>query len=273
MSTHHALPAGYLMEHPLEGQRLERKTRRGSARRQLLTAGLSEGMQALDLGCGTGAVTREMAAIVGPGRALGVDQSRERIAEAVRMAAERDLEIAFACHDAHALELPTATFDFAWSRFLFEYLEQPQRVLAEMVRVTKPGGIVAVADLDGQLQSFHPLSSADEACLAGTLRALRTSGFDPDVGRKLYGWFRSAGLTAIRVGIYTHQLYVGGIPSSERPNWQQKLETALPRVAYAGEGLGDAAAQLGALIERDDFFYYSTLICVSGRVPERSGRT
>lgn len=263
----------YLMESPDEGRRLEAKTGARAVRRQLLASGLAPGMRALDVGCGTGAVTRVMATIAGSDRVVGVDRSRDRIDQAKWLAARRSVAVDFACHDAHALDLPDGHFDFTWSRFLFEYLAQPERALAEMVRVTRPGGIVAVADLDGQLQTFAPLDAAEAAVLGSVLTALRAAGFDPDVGRKLYGWCRAAGLVDLRVRVQTYQQYAGTIPPNERPNWHQKVATALPRLDLAGWTADEAAARLRALIARDDLFYYSTLIRVTGRVPAaRRGR-
>lgn len=266
MSPQRTPATAYLMDGPREGPRLEAKTRTAASRRQLRRAGLAAGMDALDVGCGSGAVTRVMAAIVEPGRATGVDASAARIAQAQALAAERGVDASFVCTDATALDLPAAAFDFTWSRFLFEYLAEPERALAEMVRVTRPGGTVVVADLDGQLRTFHPMDAATARSLADVLGALEAAGFDPDVGRKLYGWFRSAGLADIRVHIEPHQCYAGGIPGRDRSNWRDKLATALPRLPLPDAARTAAAEALGALVERPDLFYYSTLVTVRGRV-------
>lgn len=266
MTNTHTSAATYLMDDPLEGGRLEAKTQAAISRRQLRRAGLVAGMDALDVGCGTGAVTRVMTAIAGPGRATGVDASAARIEQARVLAARWGMATTFLCADATALELPSASFDFTWSRFLFEYLAQPERTLAEMVRVTRPGGTVVVADLDGQLQTFHPLDAATANSLAAVLGALEDGGFDPDVGRKLHGWFRDAGLADIQVRVEPHQCYTDGIPDHERPNWRQKLTTALPRLPLPDAVRAAAAVRLGALIERTDLFYYSMLVTVRGRV-------
>lgn len=145
VNPHAQLPHRYIMESPEEGNRLEAKTVKSAARRQLRLAGLAPGMHALDVGCGTGAVTRVMASIAGPGRVLGIDSSDDRLSKARALAERAGLAVAFARGDACRLALPDAAFDFSWSRFLFEYLPAPERALAEMVRVTRPGGIVAVA--------------------------------------------------------------------------------------------------------------------------------
>src|SRR6266498_4408883 len=78
----------YLMENPREPERLEAKTDLALAEEQLRWAGLRSGMRALDVGCGSGAVTRVMARLTSPADTIGVDQSQERLAEARRLAAE-----------------------------------------------------------------------------------------------------------------------------------------------------------------------------------------
>jgi ubiquinone/menaquinone biosynthesis C-methylase UbiE len=105
----------------------------------------------LDLGCGTGVVTRAIAARDGfAGTVTGVDQSPEFIAAAERLAAEDSLgdSVAFAVGDAHALDLPTASFDAAVAHTLISHVRDPLEVLAEAARVIRPGGCVAVFDGD-----------------------------------------------------------------------------------------------------------------------------
>src|SRR5690348_5269688 len=89
---------------------LDAKTDATLAAAQLQLTGLRAGMDALDLGCGTGAVTQVMTTIVGPGRVVGVDLSAPRLAEAQMLAAERGMEIAFVAVEATRLPLPDAGF-------------------------------------------------------------------------------------------------------------------------------------------------------------------
>ena len=107
--------AAYLMDGPREGRRLEAKIRSAASRRQLRHAGLAPGMDALDAGCGSGAVTRVMAAIAGPGRATGVDASASRIAQARALACDAipaDREVANDLLVRHeALSRPTDEAD------------------------------------------------------------------------------------------------------------------------------------------------------------------
>jgi ubiquinone/menaquinone biosynthesis C-methylase UbiE len=262
--------APYVMESPREGARLEAKTDPAASEQQLRATGLRRNMQALDVGCGTGAVTRVMASIAAPGRVVGVDNSVSRLEQARKLAGAGGLDMQFIEGDARRLPLPSSSFDYAWSRFLFEYLPEPERALAELVRVTRPGGIVVVADLDGQLERFYPLEGFVEADLLEALRLLGEANFDPWVGRKLYHWFYCANLRHISVRVLPYQVYAGGLPERDLTNWREKLHTA---ANYLIQRTGErerwerSRDALLAQIGRPGVFYYSSLIIVWGAVP------
>jgi ubiquinone/menaquinone biosynthesis C-methylase UbiE len=261
-------PAGYIMEHAGEVRRLELKTDHQATEQQLSWAGLRPGMTAIDVGCGSGAVTRAMIGSCRASRAVGVDLSPERIAAARALARHGGLPVEFATGDVTRLPLGDASFDFAWSRFVFEYLADPAAALAEMTRVSQPGGIVAVADLDGQITGFHPLEPSLQRGLDRCLSALAATGFDPNVGRKLYSLFCAAGLKDITVDVRPYQVYAGGIPASEWHNWQAKLRTITDLLCTR---TGDIAYwhwfrdAMGIRLRRPDIFYHSTLVIARGR--------
>lgn len=262
--------SGYIMEHDGEVARLEAKTDHQATRNQLARAGLMPGMAAVDVGCGSGAVTRIMASGCHAGVAVGVDRSHARLAAARSLARPATFPIEFTVGDVARLPLADEIFDFAWSRFLFEYLPDPVLALAEMIRVTRPGGIVAVADLDGQITAFHPLGPALRQGLDRCLTTLTRTGFDPNVGRKLYSWFRSAGLADIAVDVRPYQVYAGGIPASDYPNWQAKIRTITSLLADStGERpywrwFRDA---METELRLPDLFYLSTIVTLTGRRP------
>jgi len=268
-----ARPFSYLMESPGEGMRLEDKTSAFVAEAQLRAAGLLPGMKALDVGCGSGAVTRVMCDVSGADNVIGADASAGRIGMARRLAAEKTSRARFVQAQADALPFADATFDFAWSRFLFEYLPSPPEVLREMQRVVRPSGIVVVADLDHQLQTFQPLDDALATELHLALQLLRAHGIDPDVGRKLHPWFHAAGFENVRVQVLLHQVYSGPMPERDLANWTQKLETSAARLTHF---TGDKdrwqrlVMAMHDLFRRPDFFYYAPLILVSGTVPQFS---
>jgi ubiquinone/menaquinone biosynthesis C-methylase UbiE len=199
--------------------------------------------------------------------ATGIDQSQERLLSGAALVAESGSGTRLVSANVFSLPFPDNTFDFSWSRFLFEYLPHPPKALAEMIRVTRPGGIVAVADLDGQIEQFYPLSDRARNGLHDGLQILARTGFDTRVGRKLYSWFRHAGLTDIRVNAAPYQVYSGGVPPDEWFNWETKLKTSIAAVKRL-EGNEEYWNEIESLLREEirgaDIFYYCTVITVCG---------
>src|SRR4051794_11291845 len=91
------------------------------------------GQTVLDVGCGPGTITIDLAERVAPGRVLGVDASPDVIAQASVTAAERGLgNISFATGDAYALDFVDDCFDIVHSHQTLQHLANPAAVLAEM---------------------------------------------------------------------------------------------------------------------------------------------
>ncbi|MGN6253511.1 MAG: class I SAM-dependent methyltransferase [Solirubrobacterales bacterium] len=112
----------------------------------------------LEVACGPAAISRALAAKVG--RAQGVDLTPAMVEKAREEAAREGIEnVEFTVGDATALEFGDASFDGAVTRFSFHHIPTPQRVLAEMARVVRPGGWVIVSDLladeDADAQAWH----------------------------------------------------------------------------------------------------------------------
>lgn len=259
----------YIMESPNEGDRLEQKTDAAAAEEQLQHCGLHRGMSALDAGCGTGAVTRVISRIAAPARVVGIDQSSLRLKQARILSADTDLPIEFIEGDILAIPFPDRTFDFSWSRFLFQYLPRPADALAELCRVTRSGGTVAVADLDGQIEQFFPLPDALSAMLSESLELLAKTGFDPRVGRKLFHLFHTAGLHDIRIQVQPYQVYAGALPECDLENWRLKLTTTanyLIELTGERERFEHFRDEMLKHLTRPDTFYYCSLVIATGTV-------
>lgn len=265
-----ALTTSYLMESVDEGERLERKTDPIAVGEQLLMTGLRLGMRGLDVACGTGAVTRVMAKIAGPGRITGLDMSAERLTSARLFAQREHVDVTFAQGTADALPFPSASFDYTHARFLFEYLPKHGEVLGEMIRVTRPGGYVVVADLDGQIDGLYPMDEGLRQDVDDALSLLSAHGFDPRVGRKLYTLFTAAGLRQLKVRVVPYQVYSGGLPEGDIWNWRAKLTTSARFLAQQTGDVERWARFQGnylAHLTARDAFYHSSLILMQGRVP------
>jgi ubiquinone/menaquinone biosynthesis C-methylase UbiE len=107
--------------------------------------------QVLEVGCGTGAMTRSLAHRSDfSGKAIGVDQSRPFVEAAIRFAQDEGVSnrVDFRVGDAHNLDFPPATFDTVIAHTLISHVAEPTTVLREMARVVRPGGTVAIFDGD-----------------------------------------------------------------------------------------------------------------------------
>ncbi len=148
---------------------------------------LKPGMQVLDCGCGPGSITLGLASYIAPGRILGVDISPQLIEQAKTAAAEQGVSNArFEVGDALVLPFDDSTFDFVFSHALMEHLPRPMEGLAQLKRVLKPGGVIAIRTPDWGGNMLYP----DENDLHRRVKSLQErlferSGSDPNRGRRI----------------------------------------------------------------------------------------
>lgn len=111
-------------------------------------AGLGQNERVLDVGCGTGSLAFTLAASPVPAEVHAVDVSPAYIEHARRR--NRDPRLSFAVGDACALAFADGRFDRTLSLLVLHFVPQPERAIAEMVRVTRPGGVVAATVWDAR---------------------------------------------------------------------------------------------------------------------------
>jgi SAM-dependent methyltransferase len=152
-------------------------------------AGVSAGQQVIDVGCGSGALTVVLAEIVGQENVAGVDPSEPFVAEARARVPEADLRVG----PAESLPFEDDTFDNALSQLVFHFVQDPARSVAEMRRVTKPGGRVAacVWDMTGGMRMIRAFWDAVRA--VGSSEPGETERFGGRPGQLAELW-RQAGL-------------------------------------------------------------------------------
>ncbi len=110
---------------------------------------LASGDRLLDVGCGPGTITVDLAARVAPGEVVGIDVADEVVAEAVRAAEEAGCaNVTFARGDAYGIEAAAGSFDVVHAHQVLQHLGDPIAALTEMRRVLRPGGLLAVRDSD-----------------------------------------------------------------------------------------------------------------------------
>ena len=110
---------------------------------------LRPGMSLLDCGCGSGSITVGLARAVAPGQTVGVDISPMEIERAQARAASLGItDVHFLVGSIYALDFASSSLDVVFSHNVLEHLADPSWALAEMRRLLKPGGIIAIRDYD-----------------------------------------------------------------------------------------------------------------------------
>lgn len=163
-----------------------------------LLGSLKPHMRILDIGCGPGTITADLAELVPDGHVTGVDRAPGILDQARATAAERGLgNVEFAVADVHSLDFPDDTFCVVHAHQVLQHVGDPVRALREMHRVTKPGGYIAVRDGDYLAMAWYPESAGLDDWLDLYRRVARANGGEPDAGRRLKSWALRAGLTDI----------------------------------------------------------------------------
>lgn len=158
---------------------------------------LREGQRLLDVGCGPGTISQDLARAVGGGEVVAEDLSEDvlEIAEASRREGGV-ANLSFRRGDVYALDHPDAAFDVVHAHQLLQHLARPVEALRELARVAKPGGLVAVRDsdyggmfwapespgLERWQEIYHAVTARNRACA--------------DAGRHLLAWALEAGVGA-----------------------------------------------------------------------------
>lgn len=175
-------------------------TQRRLRRRFLRFVPVRPGACVLEVGCGSGVVVRDLAAMVGRrGEVVGVDTSRVVLAAARRLcrSAAAHGRIALRVGDGARLPFAGGRFDVALAITVILHVAQPVTVVREMARVTRPGGRVGLQDQDfGMVAVTHPDPALTDRILDGVVKHIYE---EPYSGRRLPGLLREAGLTDVRL--------------------------------------------------------------------------
>lgn len=172
---------------------------------------LVSGADILDVGCGPGTITVGVAGVVKPGTVTGVDIEDSLLRKARDLATRSAIgNVNFEKCDAHKLAFPDNTFDLSFTRNSLEWFLDPVDVVKEMVRVTKPGGLVVASDVDWGGIIYYPPCPAFDDFLSRAAEVQtdsnRNTHMDYQCGRKLYSYLRQAGLKDIQVEEAMHNI-------------------------------------------------------------------
>ncbi|MBN0044489.1 methyltransferase domain-containing protein [Streptomyces actuosus] len=203
----------------------------------------------LDIGCGPGTITADLAALVPDGQVVGVDRAPRILDRARATAAARGVRnVGFAVGDAHALAHPDDVFGVVHAHQVLQHVGDPVQVLREMRRVTAPGGFVAARDADYAAMTWYPQVPGLDDWLALYRRVARAGGGEPDAGRRLRAWALRAGFTDVTAtsGTWTYA------SPEERRWWSELWADRTVASSYAGlavDGGHATAAELRAVAD------------------------
>ena len=163
-----------------------------------LLARLKSGDSLLDVGCGPGTITMDLAELVAPGPVVGIDRSKEVIERAREAAAARaQSNLSFEVGDVYKLEFEDSSFDVVYAHQVLQHLSEPTRALVEMRRVLRVGGWLAVRDGDYGEFTWSPPSDGLTRWMQLYHQITRKNGAEADAGRYLAEWAEAAGFDSL----------------------------------------------------------------------------
>ena len=166
---------------------------------------LHPGMRLLDVGCGPGTITMDLADLVGlTGRVTALERTGDAL-DLARAEAQRrgTANVELVTGDVSALALPDDSCDVGHAHQVLQHVDDPVLALREMRRVCRPGGTVAVRESDYSAFTWFPAVPELDRWLEVYLEVARSNAAEPDAGRRLLSWANAAGFSAVTAGSNT----------------------------------------------------------------------
>jgi ubiquinone/menaquinone biosynthesis C-methylase UbiE len=214
---------------------------------------LRPGLKVLDVGSGPGHTTMAIAQRVAPGgHVTGADINAEFVERAAGRAAASGLETAITYRRCDFPPLPFAdgAFDRVWCKNVLEYVDDAAATVAEMARVTAPGGIAVAVDSDWEMMAVEMGEETRERTGRILAAAKSIALHEPRIGRRLFHLFLAAGLSEIDVKVFAspdrkglmagmlrnsmarYALDSGQVPAPMVEQWLSDIERALKAGRY-----------------------------------------
>ena len=217
---------------------LSAHSRRGAADSAAhLLPHLSAGMDLLDVGCGPASITADLAELVAPGRVVALDASADALEAARATLRERGLseQVELTRGDVMALPFEDGSFDVVHAHQVLQHLADPVGALAEMRRLTRPGGIAAVRDAVYSAMTWFPESAGMERWRSVYMATARANGGEPDAGSRLLSWAREVGFTDVTASASTWCYATPADRAWQSETWAQRCLTSFgPRAVELG---------------------------------------
>jgi SAM-dependent methyltransferase len=230
---------------------------------------------AIDLGCGPRGILDLLAGRVSPeGRVVGLDADPAHTAMAAEFATGRGLSgVEIITADARRTGLPSGSFDLVHARTLLVNVPEPARVVAEMARLTRPGGWVVSMEPDSEYAMCYPPNPAFTRLCEIFPLVFGRNGADHTIGRRVPELLRQVGLEDVGVEARV-QMYPPG--NTRRTNRLELVRSMRPQILEMGL-IGEAeldeldAAARAHLDDPHTVAVFGLLFLAWGRKPVRSG--
>lgn len=175
-------------------------------REVLLQAGVKKDSRVLDLACGQGVTSFQMANdIVGAGGEVhGVELNDLLLRQAQDLVKEYkgEVKLHYSKGDVYNLaDIEENAYDFAYARFLFQHLDDPQKAFAAIKRCLKPGGRLIIADVDDAMFTMYPEPECLKELINNAVKYQKEHGGDRLIGRKLAQMYKEAGFKNINSNV------------------------------------------------------------------------
>jgi len=212
---------------------------------------LAPGGTLLDVGCGPGNLTADLARHLGTGTVIGVDRAADVIAAAAtEFGGSPGADLSFVVDDGYGLSMENATVDIVHAHQVLQHLSDPVAALREWRRVLRPGGLLAVRDADFLGMAFGPSSPALVRWMDLYHAVTRANGAEADGGRHLATWVLAAGFTDLVVSSSTWTFAT----AEERSFWGGLWADRVLQSEFATQALAGGFATHDDLLEISEAF-------------------
>jgi SAM-dependent methyltransferase len=211
-------------------------------------AGLRAGQTVLDVGCGPGYATLDLANAVSPGgKVVAVDRST-RFLESLRQRAGAECAVETVERDLSRHPPPAVGADLAWCRWIFAFVTDPRALVRGVRDALRPGGSIVVHEYyDYAAWKMLPACAELEEFVSAVMAAWRETGGEPNVGANLPAWLTDAGLRIVSV----KPLVFVAAPGEPMWEWPMAfVATGLDRLVALGRMSGEHAAHITAAMAR-----------------------
>lgn len=207
---------------------------------------LERGQRLLDVGCGPGTITVDLAELVAPGEVVALEREASVLTEVEALAVERGVtNLTMVVGDVYQLDFDDGSFDVVHAHQVLQHLTDPVAALAEMGRVTRPGGVVAARDADYAAMTWYPDEPRLDRWMEIYQRVARANQAEPDAGRRLLAWANQAGLARVEAtaGVWCYAT------DETRTWWSDLWARRMTESAVAEQAVAEGIATVDELAE------------------------